>query len=106
MGPQAASRRRGIRPRLVARDERSLYAEDSPMPKEHRPRHGSKGFSPRKRSESPIPHFSSWPDLDGGSPKVQCFPCYKAGQTHAIVVEYLPTSITSGEKVPTTFTIL
>src|SRR5437870_8268192 len=97
--PQEASRRRGIRPRLVARDERSLYAEDSPMPKEHRPRHGSMGFSPRKRSESPIPHFSSWPDLDGGSPKVQGFAGYKAGMTHAIVVDYRPTSTTSGQDV-------
>src|SRR5256884_4665694 len=106
MGPQAASRRRGIRPRLVARDERSLYAEHSPMPKEHRPRHGSMGFSPRKRSESPIPHFSSWPDLDGGSPKVQGFAGYKAGMTHAIVVDYRPTSTTSGQEVQIPVTVL
>ena len=65
------------------------------MPKEHRPRHGSMGFSPRKRSESPIPHFSSWPDPDGGNPKVQGFAGYKAGMTHAIVVDYRPTSTTS-----------
>ena len=49
------------------------------MPKEHRPRHGSMGFSPRKRSESPIPHFSSWPETDG-APRVQGFAGYKAGR--------------------------
>src|SRR5436189_5294897 len=106
MGPQAASRRRGIRRRLVARDERSLYAEDSPMPKEHRPRHGSMGFSPRKRSESPIPHFSSWPDVDGGAPKVQGFAGYKAGMTHAIVIDYRPTSTTSGQEVQVPVTVV
>src|SRR2546427_117632 len=43
------------RPRLIVREERPLSAEEWPVPKEHRPRHGSMGFSPRKRSESPIP---------------------------------------------------
>src|SRR5205809_5432267 len=76
------------------------------MPKEHRPRHGSMGFSPRKRSESPIPHFSSWPDLDGSSPKVQGFAGYKAGMTHAIVVDYRPTSTTSGQEVQIPVTVL
>ncbi len=76
------------------------------MPKEHRPRHGSMGFSPRKRSESPIPHFSSWPDPDGGNPKVQGFAGYKAGMTHAIVVDYRPTSTTSGQEVQIPVTVL
>src|SRR5207249_3886143 len=51
-------RRHGVateRPRLIVREERPLCAEEWRMPKEHRPRHGSMGFSPRKRSESPIP---------------------------------------------------
>jgi len=76
------------------------------VPKEHRPRHGSMGFSPRKRSESPIPHFASWPDSDGGSPKVQGFAGYKAGMTHAIVVDYRPTSTTSGQEVQIPVTVL
>jgi len=75
------------------------------VPKEHRPRHGSMGFSPRKRSESPIPHFSSWPDIDGG-PKVQGFAGYKAGMTHAIVVDYRPTSTTSGQEVQVPVTVV
>ena len=34
------------------------------MPKEHRPRHGSMGFSPRKRSASHIPHFTFVAEVD------------------------------------------
>src|SRR5881296_1082700 len=94
------------RPRLIVRDERPLSTEEWPVPKEHRPRHGSMGFSPRKRSESPIPHFTSWPDSDGGSPKVQGFAGYKAGMTHAIVVDYRPTSTTSGQEVQIPVTVL
>ncbi len=75
------------------------------MPKEHRPRHGSMGFSPRKRSASPIPHFASWPERDG-SPKVQGFAGYKAGMTHALVVDYRPTSTTSGQEVQVPATVV
>jgi len=63
------------------------------------------GFSPRKRSESPIPHFSSWPEIDGG-PKVQGFAGYKAGMTHAVVVDYRPTSTTSGQEVQVPVTVV
>ena len=75
------------------------------MPKEHRPRHGSMGFSPRKRSESPVPHFSSWPEHDG-TPKVQGFAGYKAGMTHAMIVDYRPTSTTSGQEVQVPVTVV
>ena len=63
------------------------------------------GFSPRKRSESPIPHFSSWPDTDG-APKLQGFAGYKAGMTHAFVVDYRPTSTTSGQEVQIPVTVI
>jgi len=75
------------------------------MPKEHRPRHGSMGFSPRKRSASPIPHFASWPEIDG-APKLQGFAGYKAGMTHAFVVDYRPTSTTSGQEVQIPVTVI
>src|SRR2546428_13393821 len=94
------------RPRLIVREERPRSAEEWPVPKEHRPRHGSMGFSPRKRSESPIPHFSSWPDVDGGTPRLQGFAGYKAGMTHAIVVDYRPTSTTSGQEVQVPVTVV
>src|SRR2546422_908736 len=89
---QAASRCRDRTPAAHRRrEERPLSAEEWRGPKEHRPRHGSMGFSPRKRSESPIPHFSSWPDVDGGTPRLQGFAGYKAGMTHAIVFDYRAT---------------
>src|SRR3989475_5219292 len=94
------------RPRLIAREERPLTAEEWRMPKEHRPRHGSMGFSPQKRSESPIPHFSSWPDVDGGTPRLQGFAGYKAAMTHPIVVDYRPTSTTSGQEVQVPVTVV
>ena len=75
------------------------------MPRKHRPTHGSMGFSPRKRSESPIPHFSSWPEHEG-APKLQGFAGYKAGMTHAIVLDYRPTSTTSGQEVQIPVTVI
>src|SRR5467141_4270461 len=93
------------RPRLIVREERPPSAEEWRMPKEHRPRHGSMGFSPRKRSESPIPHFASWPEIDG-APKLQGFAGYKAGMTHAFVVDYRPTSTTSGQEVQIPVTVI
>lgn len=75
------------------------------MPKNHRPRRGSMGFSPRKRSESPVPRFSSWPEHDG-APKVQGFAGYKAGMTHAMVLDYRPTSTTSGQEVQIPVTVV
>src|SRR5438094_8285327 len=87
------------RPRLIAREERPLSAEEWRMPKEHRPRHGSMGFSRRKRSVSRIAHFSSSQGVGGGTPRHQGFAGYKAGMTHPIVVDFRPTSSTSGPDV-------
>ncbi|MEK6852108.1 MAG: 50S ribosomal protein L3 [Candidatus Thermoplasmatota archaeon] len=75
------------------------------MPKEGRPRHGSMGFSPRKRAESEVPHFSSWPDIPEG-PKLQAFAGYKAGMTHAFIVDYRPTSTTAGQEVQVPVTVI
>ncbi len=68
------------------------------MPKTHHPRRGSMGFSPRKRAKSETPHIRSWPE-GGDKPKLQGFLGYKAGMTHAHVVDYRPTSTTSGKEV-------
>ena len=68
------------------------------MADKHHPRRGSMGFSPRKRAKSQRPHIKSWPEgLD--KPKIQGFLGYKAGMTHAFVVDYRPTSTTSGREV-------
>ena len=68
------------------------------MPERHHPRRGSMGFSPRKRARVQTPHIKSWPK-GGDKPKIQGFLGYKAGMTHALVVDYRPTSTTSGKEV-------
>jgi len=68
------------------------------MSKNHHPRRGSMGYSPRKRSRAETPHIKHWPS-GGEKPKIQGFLGYKAGMTHAFVVDYRPTSTTSGKEV-------
>lgn len=68
------------------------------MPDIHRPKKGSRGYSPRKRAKAETPHIKSWPN-GGEKPKIQGFLGYKAGMTHTFVVDYRPTSTTSGKEV-------
>jgi large subunit ribosomal protein L3 len=68
------------------------------MSKNHHPRRGSMAYSPRKRARAETPHIKSWPN-GGDKPKIQGFLGYKAGMTHAFVVDYRPTSTTSGKEV-------
>ena len=68
------------------------------MPERHHPKRGSHGFSPRKRAKAETPHIKNWA-ADGEKPKVQGFFGYKAGMTHAFVVDYRPTSTTSGREI-------
>jgi large subunit ribosomal protein L3 len=56
------------------------------------------GFSPRKRAKAETPHIKSWPE-GTDKPKIQGFLGYKAGMTHAFVIDYRPTSTTSGREV-------
>lgn len=75
------------------------------MPTTHRPKKGSRGYSPRKRAKSEVPRFSSWPETAEG-PRLQGFAGYKAGMTHAFVVDFRPTSTTSGQEVQIPVTVL
>ncbi len=75
------------------------------MPEKHHPRRGSMGYSPRKRAPSMTPKVRSWPEIDEG-PKLQGFPGFKAGMTHAFVIDYRPTSTTSGQEVRVPVTVL
>jgi large subunit ribosomal protein L3 len=61
------------------------------------------GYSPRKRAESEVPRFRSWPD-DDGSPALQSFAGYKAGMTHVVMVNDHANSAREGmeESVPVT----
>ena len=75
------------------------------MPERHHPKRGSHGFSPRKRAASETPHIRSWP-IGGQNPKIQGFFGYKAGMTHAFVVDYRPASTTSGREVVMAVTVV
>lgn len=70
-----------------------------------RPRKGSKAFSPRKRAQRQFPRLDAWPEISEG-PRVQGFAGYKAGMTHAFLVDYRPTSNTSGQEVQIPVTVL
>ncbi|MHB8604275.1 MAG: 50S ribosomal protein L3 [Thermoplasmatota archaeon] len=75
------------------------------MGQPHRPKKGSHGFSPRKRAISQTPRMTSWPD-GGDEPKIQGFAGYKAGMTHAMVVDYRPKSLTTGQEVQVATTVV
>ncbi|HVL87156.1 MAG TPA: 50S ribosomal protein L3 [Candidatus Thermoplasmatota archaeon] len=72
----------------------------------HRPKKGSHGFSPRVRAESNVARFSSWPESAAAEPKLQGFAGYKAGMTHALMIDYRPKSITAGQEVQVPVTVL
>lgn len=69
------------------------------------PRKGSMAFSPRKRAQRQFPRLDAWPEISEG-PRVQGFAGYKAGMTHAFLVDYRPTSNTSGQEVQIPVTVL
>ena len=75
------------------------------MPKSHRPRHGSLGYSPRKRAKKQVARIRSWPKLDG-SPKVQGFAGYKAGMTHVIMIDDQLNSLTEGMEISVPVTVV
>ncbi|MCX6665225.1 MAG: 50S ribosomal protein L3 [Euryarchaeota archaeon] len=75
------------------------------MPDIHRPQPGSHGYSPRKRAGPRAPRIRSWSE-GGDKPKIQGFLGYKAGMTHALIVDYRPTSTTSGREVRMPVTII
>ncbi len=68
------------------------------MPDIHHPKRGSHGYSPRKKARAETPHIKSWPE-GNDKPKIQGFLGYKAGMTHAFIVDYRPTSTTAGKEV-------
>lgn len=75
------------------------------MTKPHAPKRGSHGFSPRKRARSQTPHIKTWPELSEG-PRIQGFAGYKAGMTHAFMVDYRKSSNTAGQEVMVPITVL
>ena len=75
------------------------------MPQRRRPKKGSRAFGPRKRAKSQTPRLDSWPEIQG-TPKIQGFAGYKAGMTHAFVVDKRAKSTTSGMEIQTPVTVV
>jgi large subunit ribosomal protein L3 len=63
------------------------------------------GYSPRKRARSITARISTWPEGGDGA-KLQGFAAYKAGMTHAFIVDYRPRSTTAGQEVQVPVTVL
>ncbi len=63
------------------------------------------GYSPRKRASSITARISNWPEGGDGA-KLQGFAGYKAGMTHAFIVDYRPRSTTAGQEVQVPVTVL
>ena len=75
------------------------------MARRHRPRRGSLGFSPRKRSARSVPRIRSWSEA-GKAPIVEGFAGYKVGMTHAFIVDYRKRSTTAGQEVSVPVTVV
>lgn len=90
----------------------------------HAPRHGSLGVRPRKRARELTPRVKRWPSKSwfeilveklGGEatsrgisvkPVLLGFPVYKAGMTHAVIIEDRPNTPLTGKEVFTPVTVL
>lgn len=70
------------------------------------PRRGSLGVRPRKRASSIIPRIKSWPEVSVDVPRLLAFLGYKAGMTHAVIVDDRPGSITEGKEIIVPITIV
>ena len=71
----------------------------------HRPRRGSLGFSPRKRSVRTVPRIRHWP-TGPKQPTLEGFAGYKVGMTHAFIVDYRKRSTTAGQEVSVPVTVV
>ncbi len=76
------------------------------MADRHRPRRGSMGYSPRKRSIRQFPRITSWPDSDSSEIRVQGFAGWKAGMTHILMRDGNPNSTTAGQEVRKAVTVV
>jgi len=74
------------------------------MPKIHRPKRGSLGFSPRKRAKKERVGFKTWPK--SSETKLLGFAGYKAGMTYIVFNDERKNSVTSGESVFCPVTII
>ncbi len=74
--------------------------------KKSAPRRGSLGVRPRKRAARIVPRIRSWPNVVSDTPLLLAFPAYKAGMTHAIVIDDRPHTRTSGKEIFVPITVM
>lgn len=74
------------------------------MPEVKKPREGSKGYWPKKRSVRIYPSLTTYPETD--KPKVMGFAGYKSGMLHAIVFDNRKGSLTFGQEVSKPVTVI
>ncbi len=74
--------------------------------KKRAPRRGSLGYSPRKRASRVVPRIKSWPELRLEKPMLLAFIGYKAGMTHAYMLDEDKSSPTFGKEVFVPVTIV
>jgi len=74
------------------------------MPKIKRPRRGTFAFYPKKRAKRIYPAVSTYPETE--KPKILDFAGYKAGMTHAMLLDNIKGSPTFGQEIFTPVTIL
>lgn len=74
--------------------------------KKHAPRRGSLGLRPRKRASRLVPRIKSWPEVKSEAPLPLAFLAYKAGMTHAFIIDDVPGSMTYGREIFIPVTVL
>lgn len=74
------------------------------MPEVKKPREGSKGYWPKKRTSRIYQSITVYPETD--KPKVMGFAGYKAGMLHSMVFDNRKGSITFGQEVAKPVTVI
>jgi len=74
--------------------------------KKNAPRRGSLGYSPRKRASRLVPRVKTWPEVNIGRPVLLGFIGYKAGMSHAYIIEDRPGKPEKGQEVFVPVTIV
>jgi len=74
------------------------------MPERRRPKRGSKGFLPRKRSRRIYPRIKTWSKSNESKPLG--FAGYKAGMTHIVLTDNNPNTTTKGQQITKPVTVL
>ncbi|MHA1410415.1 MAG: 50S ribosomal protein L3 [Candidatus Odinarchaeia archaeon] len=75
------------------------------MPRNRSPKRGSLAYLPRGRAKSIVGRIRNWPDYQG-EPKILGLMGYKAGMTHAVIVENKKNSPWYGHEMNVPITII